>query len=356
MAKITDQDVPPDLQSMYEKLVSPQDRAAPVQTSVRTRRRVRRGNGPRAAVVELRAMRAAAVFVLQRARDRFLPIVNLPTVRQVTSELVRGEFDDRFWMLAEQIAEQVLSSVPSFVETETRPSYLYPDPHNRPSVVTYPNGTLSTGFPRHEGLTASEVFRDTLLRWRMVRHDPFQQLNATKRVPALLHVSGLLQADASDREARALRTVTYTAKLTAEGSTIWSDYAYPFTKAPNTWPTRRTPPSPPPYYDYGQQISKVRNINYSDKYTADGTREIITYAAPLPMAGFRFNNNTTLATEWTGDEEIYVPLYADSISLTQQVTYNNTGELEDVRRGISIVSEWDSTQTSEGPGLARYEG
>jgi hypothetical protein len=355
MAKITEQNVPPELQSLYEGMVSPQDAAAPDQAAVRTRRRVRRGNGPRESVVEMRAMRAAASFVLDRAKKRHALIEDLPSVTAATSELVRGIFNDRFWMLAEQIGEQVLESVPTFTETETRPTYLYPDPHNRPSIVNYPSGSLSAGFPRYEGMTSGEVFRDTLLRWRMIRHDPFQELGIQKRVPALLHVSGLLQADASDREARALRTVTYQAKLTAEGSAIWNEYAYPFAGAPNTWPTKRTPPSAPPYYDYMQQIGKVRNINYSAKYVADGTREIITYAAPLPMAGYRFNNNTTISTEWTGNEEIYVPLYADGIRLAQIVTYGNTGEVEDTRRGISLVSEWSSESTSDHPGHLFFE-
>lgn len=346
MAKVTDQNVPPELQTMYDNMVSPQKKAAPTTDSVRTRRRVHRGNGVRQAVVEMRAMRAAARFVLDRARTRHMPSDQLPTLRELASDLTRGIFDDRFWMLAEQLAEQVLDSVPTFVETPSKPSYLYPDAFNRPSTSTYPSGTLSAGFPEHTGETIGEVYRDTLLRWRMIRHDPFQQLSGNTRVPVLMHIVGSLDATASSREARALRTVTYLPKLTSQGSAIWSDYAYPFAGAPNTWPTRRTPESSPPYYAYNQQIEKTRNINYSSRYVADGTREVVTYSAPLPMDGYRYNNNTTIRTVWTGNEEIYVPMYADRLLFNPDSIFNGATEFDVTARGIQCIGQAESSYKS----------
>jgi hypothetical protein len=316
MVKLTEQDIPPELADLYAEYVSPMGIDGSGTGNARTRRKVRRGRSPDAAKQALAGLRAAARYVVRRAISHGAELDERMEIREELSRIARGIFSEAYWMLTEIPQTKSLHSIPTSAAITQPERYLYPDPSNQPTTPTYPAGTTDANAGYYHGATSAGLYADLESGWYVALHDLLRDTMGTDIVPVLLHISGSINIDASDRSCRAARSLVWKAELLNAAQDGWADNAFPFAGAPDTWPTRKELPDSAPYGQLSQTVTLIRNLTHSAHYVRTGSRYLKTSVAPLPMWGYMYNNNTSITTDWEGDESVYVPWFAPDLQLT----------------------------------------
>lgn len=298
--KITGQSIPPELAAAYANLVSTNVAGVGSARDARTRKKVRQSQAKRKRNPMLEYIKGAVDELIkykQSGGNWTMP----EGFRQDQINKLRNQvFDTDYWVEITQQEEQAYQQVPSWAAyTGARP-YSYPDENYLPSRAIYTTGTTTTGNPRYEGSVSGVQYRDTLLRWKRYILTLESTLTKTDNEPIFLVLNMDIDAAATTRPSRAMISTIMQYWLTQDGSSRNSTNAAPTDKPISTLWRYRVPRGEPPYFDLIKGIRQMFYLrtNKAREETGD-LGNLVLLLAPMPMMGYRFNNNNTVTTELT---------------------------------------------------------
>ena len=304
--KITSQTIPNALAAAYAKLITAKPTVAGTSFSARTKKAVHLpapSRKPRKPSVDIEnAVDFLIAFLTEK--NGVAPAASL-RAEQIT-KLRDGIFDTDYWIMCAIESEQVLLSEPTYVpRTGPRP-YAYPDPTNQPTVATYPAGNESSGALQYIGYTAGTYFRDVSLKWKRLVFKLENKFLTEKAEPVFLKISGTISASADMRASRAMLSAIFQRFFVVDGSATLTTLTPPVIKPISALYRYRTPRGSAPFYNCTnplQLVYSLRGRKFEEIY-GDLTRCVVL-AAPMPMMGHRYNNNTEVASTLSATFEMW---------------------------------------------------
>lgn len=297
MARITDQDIPGALVALFGSYAAKGKATQGASGTLRARRRVkkrpykRRPNKYHAALWPL-CLEAATNYA---ARYTGTPIP--PLALRIFAQAKRGTFPAKWWTSLIHSTTTYHSTAPTSAPRPSPNPYAYRDPNNRPTIPTYPAASAGAAPARYTGATTAQEFKDTLLVFRRdtFTADPPAGLHAGTRL--IYQATGNTSAAASTRAARPLLGLTAAAAAGAPGVSPITNTAPPIGKGAAVYPRYRNKKTPAPYYSASAAYNLTRLLNPARAPVPPATFERATIdIAPLPAMGYRYNNNTSIAT------------------------------------------------------------
>lgn len=310
MTKVTDQNVPPELEATFFRIYSPSKKSAPSNGIGRTRRAAKLRPVPkpkrktRPKLMDICRQIAAAYAVRKRVRYSEAVARNAYTLARA------GTFPEDYWIELQHTGSEHLESVPTSIPDPSPPPYAYRNPFNLPSVPTYPAGTPGGSAPGYSGRTNAGYFEDERVTWE--RHTfaaPENYtgpgpLHAVTLAPARLHIDG------NARGSRPMLSAVLRVRAFSGPGPFATDTTPPHVDGQVQYSRYKPKQSAPPYYSaqidlYPVTLQLVR-LDPSDSAALSGLH---LDRSPMPMLGRFFNNNTRVETEInpTATPRLFVP-------------------------------------------------
>lgn len=294
--KITNQNVPPELLAKYRKLVSSNATGEGAGSTARTRRAVRATKPKRQQDRGIEQYRSAAAFVADMLIAAGEKINRADFIGQEMRRLLAGEFSPDYWKECDVLDTTSLESLPSSVNRDFIPSYIYPDETMQPTTPTYPDGVIASGLPAYEGVLVGDRFTDQRLTWQRTIFDIVEDANGKNATPLFLHVAGTVSIQATDRTCKAFRAFCYKVMICGDSSPWLDDSVAPVVGVSTVWPRVKTGETPPPYYTAQQQVSVSARVDQLKKWREPltSTRAVV-HVAPRALMGKWYNNNSSVS-------------------------------------------------------------
>lgn len=306
MAKITDQNIPPELANLYARLVSPMKAAAPPTRKIRTRRAVKRPKPIRkmSATVKnfYRAATAAGIKSGLKADTKELTDFAYSQAKL----LMVGVFNPKIWEEITTIAQTTLEEAPTSTENLTPGAYAYRDTANRPTTPTYTGGAPTAAAKGYTGSTSGQLFRDTSYRWRRLTFDAVDIQGNQDTTPVILLWDTQIGIAANRRGSRPMLSLVFQAYKSGADGTKSTDLTPPLLKKTTFYWRFKIPPTVAPFYNatITRKISMVIN-GLLKKDGTGATTTITTKSGNRPMMGKGYNNNTQVDTAHNNDPRLF---------------------------------------------------
>lgn len=302
--KIIGQNIPPELQQMYKRLIKTnqpdESGTARAQTSV---------NVAKKSIIKYKHKNSLE-SIAKAAYDQALKIGAVRQNRQFVSEelerLKNGIFSPDYWQPCELISTAYLESQPTSTEDLDPPPYAFRDPLKRPSIPTYPAGTPSQAPTSTTGQITGEIWRDGLWVWKKTVLSVFNPEDENYQLPIILHSVGQIEVQTEQHPSRPMFSIVFKAWLSDKDNSI-SDTTEPPTP-PNTSVYYRfqPPPSADLPYSATEDINTIQMLNTERSTITQGDIQKVTLlTAPRPMMGHDYNNNSTVSTMYTAEQTVY---------------------------------------------------
>lgn len=315
--KITSQNIPVDLQGLYDSLISTNKTGAHAGTRTRTRR----GAGISPSKKQVKTVYNDITAAVEEL------IVRLGTPRgaaEFTKKVLdekrainAGIFNPAYWIKCDIIATDYLSNAPSSTANATPPPYAYRDSNNMPSLPVYGSGSAASAPARYAGATASGLFCDTLLVWSRTVYNLQTPIAQDMREPAIVTYDGTLTVAANYRGSRPMLSLVLRCYLTdATGAALTTTDNPVLAVPPASPPTVRgcnsfywryiIPATVAPFFNTVRLRKILRDLaKISTVGAAGDMTKAVIMTAPRPMFGRGFNNNTAINSSLAGTPDIY---------------------------------------------------
>jgi len=306
--KLTDQNVPPELQTQYAQIVSTNAAGVGNQKKARTRKKVRKTKPRKENQREILQLKRAAYYIAALRVARGEPVGLEQAMNEVFAQIKMGVFSPEWWVECEQYRTETFEAFPTSTPRDFIASYLYPDPSNKPTVPVYPDGTPSIGTPAYVGLTTGDRFADTSLKWHRLKFNLNDTYRKGQYKPLFIQLSGSIDILATDRSCRAFRAVTFKHWIVTGASARLNTLEAPVKKSRTVWPHAKAEPAAPPFYHAVQQVTHSQLVNASDHYTEVGDcTQAVVLVANRALMGKWYNNNRSATTTLTYQCKLYRP-------------------------------------------------
>lgn len=295
--KITNQSIPPELAAAYAELVCTKATGAGDTFTTRTKKAVHKPARKRPKSRTLMEYEKAVDFLIAFLKEK-TGNDPAPTFRnEQIKKLKKGVFDDAYWISCTIESEQVLLTEPTFSPWVGPRNYAYPDPSNQPTVPLYLDGNNSSGALDYVGYTAGTEFRDVSLKWRRTVFELANPFLTEAEEPVFLTMVGTITASADYRPSRAMISAVIQRFFVVDGSATLSTMTPPLTEPISAIYRYRTPHGIAPYFNYTNPLRLIYSARSRKYEEITGTlKHCVVLAAPMPMMGKRYNNNTTVTT------------------------------------------------------------
>lgn len=306
MAKISGQDVPIDLQTLWAALVAPGKITQGADGSIKIKKNKKKPNKPPRRDLDLVALQSIAKLV---EKEHFTDLGKTPPqdfVFNLTRELLLGIFDPEYFVQCEVESAATLESVPTYSADLNPPPYGFRTPLFMPSVPVYPNGTPTASPPTYTGQKIGTLFADTLLRWRKIvfKAKAIDKNKGEERV--LMRWDTTITIDATSRGSRPMFSLHVKGAISTDTGGALSSTEPPIMFKTSLYWRFKLPPTTPPYFNTYQVRRIVKPFARFAKKTGTGlfTRYVLN-ASNRPMMGRGYNNNDSVETSFSGDPELW---------------------------------------------------
>ncbi|MFA5825506.1 MAG: hypothetical protein WC825_05985 [Gallionellaceae bacterium] len=304
--KIDTQTIPPELAAAYAKLISRKPTLSGSFFIARTK--------PAAHKPLRKKGKSKHVRDIEKAVDemiKYLTIVNRQAPdaglkAQQVRNIKQGIFEPRYWTKCKLVSEDTLVNYPTSGPFIGARNYAYPDVLNMPSTPVYGNGVLDSGGASYYGETVAGVFSDVELFWlRLVFELQLDTIQGAEE-PVFLKVTGTIFANADQRPSRAMLSVITKNWLAADTSARLTTLEPPTAKPSAHIYRYITPRGAAPYFSLQKPYRVIKNIR-GKKYEEQGVviSRAVVLVAPMPMMGYRFNNNTMVSSSMNATTELW---------------------------------------------------
>jgi hypothetical protein len=217
-----------------------------------------------------------------------------------------GDFDPLYWVKCAQDSKQVFYNVPSSAPFTGQRAYAYPDPANLPSIATYGNGKTASGALVYHGATVGGTFKDLGLTWQRIIFSLENKIRRKNAEPIFLKLSGSINGTANNRATRALLSVVIKRWIVAKNSARLTTKEPPTVEAIQALYRYVTPRGVAPFFNLTHQLHLIYNLRGMkyEEHTSDLTKCIVLIA-PMPLMGYRNNNNTAASSTLTATVEVW---------------------------------------------------
>ena len=312
--KIIGQSVPPELATLYNKLVCTGTPGDPGVLITKLKPNNKKSQIIKPTRKQLRDYENAVDNLIDFL-TRSTGIHPIPDFRRAQIENLKlGIFDPDYWATCEIDTDTIFANAPGVVPWSGPRNYAYPDPANQPSIPVYANGIAASGLPYYEGATIGTVYQDVLLRWRRIVFKLRNSISPQSAEPLFVRIGGTITAQASTRGSHAMLSAIIKRWIVPTGDAQTGTLENPTIEPLAAQYRYRIPASPPPYFNYTHNLRLIYSLR-SSKYESNAPllHRCVLLIAPMPMMGKRYNNNTAVST--TLDAEVALwqikkPIYA----------------------------------------------
>ncbi len=365
--KITSQNIPPELATLYASLISTTSTGAQAGTRATTRRGAMISPNKKQNRAVYNDITAAVEILIERLGNYKTPEEFRAKVRAEMGAINNGEWNPAYWIKCKVLTTNYLGNIPASVADNNPPPYAYRDPANMPTRTTYGAGSTDTAPARYTGQTLGGLFCDTLLVWCRTTYRLEEAIGQDKKNPAIISYGGTLTVEGDMRGSRPMLSLILRCYLTDEAGAALTTTANPADGVPpSAPPTARgcnsiywryiLPATTAPFFNTIKLRKILRNLAAiaSIETSGDMTRAVIM-SAPRPMFGRGFNNNTAINSSLTGAPNIYQirKITAWHALIAKQSTGSPAeGEFTTTMNGVSITTHCKLWHISEYPRLA----
>lgn len=301
-----DQVIPAELQAMYSKLITASTLRADTKRQARTTKRARAGSRKKKPKTQVNEITQAvdALIEFLTIKNNAAPAASFRT--EQIKQLKIGNFAEEYWQKCTIETEQVLINEPTFNIFVGARNYAYPDPTNQPTVPIYGLGNVSAAPLQYIGYTAGTEYRDVSLKWIRIIFKLKNEFLREKVEPIFLKLQGSVTASADARASRAMLSAIVKRWLVTQTSIRLTTLEPPTSKPLSFLYRYQVPRGEAPYYNKTSPLRIVKSMR-SEKYeeTPDMITHCVVLAAPMPMMGKRFNNNTSINTTLAATIELW---------------------------------------------------
>lgn len=315
--KITNQNVPPDMQQRYDALISSDTAGAGAGTRARTRRGARIRPGKQRTKTNYADITEAVKILFRRLGYKDTQGGFSALVRAEKKAIGKGIWNPTHWQKCPIITTDYLANIPASVQDMNPPPYAYRDPANMPTIPAYSDGTAAAAPARYTGATSAGLFSDTLLVWTRTTYRLLHNINPDLKEPLITAYQPTITVAANVRGSRAMLSVILRLFLGTDSSPALTTIANPVlakppgsppeTKGPNALFWRYVLPSTvPPYWNE----LKLRQVigNFAPRATRQGAApytRAVALSCPRPLFGRGFNNNTAVSMQLSNAPSLY---------------------------------------------------
>ncbi|HEY6022157.1 MAG TPA: hypothetical protein VIY48_20500 [Candidatus Paceibacterota bacterium] len=320
MAKVTNQVIPPELDTAARRLITPFITLGGPVTKARKRKGTRRSSKKTPAPEGLNDFTPAARYVAQLMSPNKSTRQNAALVRALVRDMKAGIFDLRYWVRAELVSTEYLSNNPTSVPDPNPPPYNYRTPLFLPTIPTYTDGTTGAAGMAYAGSKHGTYFQDDSLSWGKYIYELPAKIAGDQPLFAFAVITGNVSVTSSARASKPMLSLISSAAIVNANDSAVTSKAPITAGIPVSAPTQtrlmqshywryRIPKTTPPYFNRVGLRPIVRNVvrSASMGVSAKNSR-IILQMAPRPMFGRGFNNNNAVNTSFTGSAVIWVML------------------------------------------------
>lgn len=306
MAKIVDQDIPPELQAIWAALHSPAKKTQGSTGSIRGAKKNKRPRKkPRRNLDAIQSKNLAILIQKEAFTDQGkTPPPNFVFV--MTQALILGIFDIAYFRKCPRLWVKTYESVPSYGLDPAPPPYSFRINDFLPSVPAYPNGTQVSGGGEYAGAKSGTLFADNRLRWRRQIFKSKNALINNGELRVMMRWECRIDISASLRGSRPMVSLNLGAFLTTETASVLSSKEPPvMTRTPFYW-RFQVPPAMGGFYQSFQIRKEVKPLSRILKKSGTGQyKYYLLDASNRPMMGRGFNNNNSVETSFDGDPELW---------------------------------------------------
>jgi len=306
MAKVTGQDIPPALVTLWNQLHSQAKATQGASGTIKQKNNTSKPSKKPKRNLDLIALRALAEIVAkEKFTDGGLPIPK-NFVFTLTQDLILGIFSPEYFIKCKLETAETLESIPTYSADSNPPPYGFRTPLFMPSVPVYPNGTPTANPPLYTGQKIGTLFADTLLRWRKLAFSAFAVALTGGEKRVLLRWETTITINAAARGSRPMLSLNLAASLSTNTAGAVSSTEPPIMNRTTFYWRFKVPPSAAPFFHSSQVRKEIRVLSRIIKKSGTGlfTRYVLN-AANRPMMGRGFNNNNTIDTSFTTDPELW---------------------------------------------------
>lgn len=315
--KITNQAVPPELDTLYKTLVSTNTTGPGAGTQARTRTGATISPAKKRKPDDTNNIRPAVEKLIAYLHTRQNPPPYIPTVYEEIENIANGIFNPDFWVKCEEISNKFYKSTPTNAFDPNPPPYAYRDEFNLPTRPTYTTGIFDASPARYAGQTTAGFFYDSYLVWQTTLFILKNPISNDTDEPAILFWNPTITINTDHRGSRPMLSVLMRSWIERVGSPELTTLDTPTYKTypPGQQKTRQVkslywryvvPVTAPPFFSLSQPRRIIQNLL---KAASIGTEQDMQRArvvsAPRPVFGRGFNNNTTIQTSVTNKPRIY---------------------------------------------------
>jgi hypothetical protein len=295
--RVQGQSIPPEMQAAYDKLAVNQKVDGSGNGTVRSTKKATKGLFAKPTRKQLRDYENAVDFLIAylKSRGQVLPWT---TFRNEQIEALKNQdFDETYWQQCTIDSSVAILCNPASEPFSGPRNYAYPDPTNQPTRAIYSDGLESSGVPQYQGASSGGYFYDTALQWLRIVFSLKNSFLKGEVEPVFIKMSGNVSASADFRPSRAMISVIIKRWFVGATSEKLTTFEPPTTEPLNALWRYITPHGEAPYFN----LTKDLNLMYylrSSKYEEDAEEltKAVVLVAPMPMMGYRYNNNSFIET------------------------------------------------------------
>lgn len=306
MAKVTQQNVPPQLEALFFALTSPGKITQGPDGTLQLKKGKKQPKKKPRRNLDLKAFQETAELVKKINFDDVGKQAPENFVYDLTQDLILGIFPPQFFEKCEVETAITLESIPASIADENPPPYGFRTNEFLPTLPTYPDGTPTSQPASYSGEKIGLKFEDKLWRWRKIIYkcNAIDEIAGEKKV--LIRWDARIDIDASARGSKPMLSLNMTASLSTDTGGALSSTAPPIQKKTTYYWRFQMPPSAAPFFHTFQVRKIVKPLARILKKSGSGqfTRYVIN-CGNRPMMGRAYNNNNTVDTRLTGDPELW---------------------------------------------------
>jgi hypothetical protein len=306
MAKFTDQEVPPELVALYDRLISNGKAGAFANNSCHVRKAAKKPKRPRKTPYVVRRLSAMVDILCDRLGLE--PDSTAWRARHYVelSKLLDGVIDSDLWMACGILESVPLEASPENLPDPSPPPYAYRDVGNLPSLTTYVDGETGEGVPTYEGAHVGGYFEDTFWRWQRKVYALIEPITNPNDAAAFFYGGLDFQVDADARASKPMFSAMAKPILARIGEGILETVDAPRVGAVSLYWRYKIPDSDAPYFfkEYSRRVMILPRLTPKAGDSDPFTRAVLTIG-PRPMFGRGFNNNQSVSVQMEEGIQLY---------------------------------------------------
>lgn len=306
MPKITGQNIPPELATLYAALTSPGKATQGANGTTRLKKNKKKPLKPPKADLDLAAFEATAEQVKTELEAATKQPAPPGFVADLVRTLITGAIPTDYFKKCRVLQAVTLESIPTSVPDPNPPPYGFRTSQFLPTLPTYPDGTESTKQPTYTGAKSGTYFVDTLLAWRKIAYLADSLTHAAGAVRVLFRWNTTLTISATSRGSRPMFSRNVRANTCRQTGSALTSTKPPITAKTSLYWRFLLPSTTPPYFNATQYVRYI--IPFARITKDSGTGDPFAYlvnASNRPMMGRGYNNNDNVETHYDADPELW---------------------------------------------------